>query len=310
MKVIKVLNFILNFIFVTFFVVSLFFSGYALYDVFSVYENSELSGKILKYKPSSVGFNEFGEKFSLTDIQAINPDIVGWVQIDGTNIDYPILAGTTNSDYLSIDYKKEYSPGGSIFLDYRNNRLFEDDFTVIYGHNMARNLMFSDIKKFKNSNFFDQHRTGRLYTKDAVYDLIIYTFNIVDANKDIGYKLHKYNNGKNADLIKNYVDSAINIRKMDVSMDDSFLLLSTCYGVASYDRSVLFTKMQKSKASNIIIPDSSSEDNKEVLLEQKIIKKNERKNLINRIIVLIVYVMIAGIIYMNLFIKFERKKKK
>ena len=124
MRIIKVINFMLNFVFITFFVVSLSFAGYALYDIYAIYENTELSGKILKYKPSSYGFNELGKQFSLADIKTINSDIVGWVQVDGTNIDYPILVGTTNSDYLSVDYKKEYSPGGSIFLDYRNNHLF------------------------------------------------------------------------------------------------------------------------------------------------------------------------------------------
>ena len=74
-----------------------------------------------------------------------------FIFIRPTNIDYPILAGEDNTSYLKTDYKGDYSPAGSIFLDYRNSRSLDDDYFVVYGHNMAKGLMFSDIKKYINA---------------------------------------------------------------------------------------------------------------------------------------------------------------
>lgn len=90
------------------------------------------------------------------DLSDINKDYRGWIDIDGTNIDYPVLQAKDNSYYLKKDINKNYLPSGSIFLDYRNNR-FEDSNTVIYGHYMRNNTMFGELKKFKDKKFFDKN---------------------------------------------------------------------------------------------------------------------------------------------------------
>ena len=311
MIVVKIIDRILNFIVFTFFLLVMAFSSYALFDVYSVYEDTELTDDILKYKPSTQGENSFGKKFSLADLKTINPDIVGWIRIDHTNIDYPVLAGVDNSSYLKTDYKGDYSPSGSIFLDYRNSRELDDDFFVIYGHNMAKNLMFSDIKKFQNEEYFNSHPTGKLYTNNGVYDLQIFTFNIIDANKSIAYKLQNNKNGHNSEIIDTLSNSAIFRRDMEIQSDDSFVLLSTCYGVGTYDRSVLLAKMTKSDSS-FFIRDQELEEKKkeEAQFEARIIKENKKKNMVSRVFVLIIYIMIAGIIYIRLLIVHRRRKKK
>ena len=303
MIIIKLIDKLLNFIVFIFFIVSLAFSIYALYDVYAVYENTELSGEILKYRPSSEEDDSFGNEFSLEDIRKINKDIVGWIRIDDTNIDYPILAGVDNTDYLQKDYNGDYSPSGSIFLDYRNNRSFTDDFSIIYGHNMAKGLMFSDIKKFNDSTFFELHKTGKLYVESGVYDLTIYTFNMVDANKDISYKLQKYNNGHNKEIVDNLIETAINKRELVVNDGDQFLLLSTCYGMGTYDRTVLLTKMTNSNASNVI---KSELDEKE---DKQLQSTNNRMGIVKKVIVLIIYSIITIIIYIFIFSRKLKKKR-
>ena len=297
MKIIKLINSLLNFIVFVFFIVSLSFSFYALYDVYAVYENTELSGEILKYKPTEREEDSFGSNFNLKDIQKINKDIVGWVRIDNTNIDYPILAGKDNTDYLKKDYKGDYSPSGSIFLDYRNDRKLTDDFSVIYGHNMAKGLMFSDIKKFKDTDYFGLNKTGKLYTDNGVYDLTIYSFDIINANRDISYKLNKYKNGHNQELIDNLLKNAINKRDIVVEENDKFLLLSTCYGVGTYDRSVILTRLRKSTDINIIRSDS---DIKKIEKDNNILENNIRIGLAKKIIVLVIYTLITIIIYIHI----------
>ena len=84
----------------------------------------------------------------------INSDIVGWIIIDGTNINYPILHAGDNDFYLHRNYLKEYSQSGSIFLDYENNSLDESNI-ILYGHNMSDGLMFHQLSKIYNFELGD-----------------------------------------------------------------------------------------------------------------------------------------------------------
>ena len=310
MKILKFIDHILNFIVFSFFILSLSFAGYALYDINAVYDDTLLSGEILKYKPSVDEYGLLKNNFSINDLQKINKDIVGWIRIDDTNIDYPILAGLDNTDYLKRNYRGEYSPSGSIFLDYRNDRNFTDDFSIIYGHNMAKGLMFSDIKKFKDIDFFDIHKTGKLYTSNKVYDLEIYSFNIIDSNRNITYKLQKYKNGGNNEIISNLLNEAINKRELIVGENDKYLLLSTCYGLNTYDRSVILTKMIENNDLDTINGKLDDTKNDVVDENNNIIEKNQRSNLINKIIILIIYVMIGTMLYIHIVIDHIRKKRR
>ncbi len=112
MKIVKIIDKFLNFIVISFFIVVVAFSGYALYDVQMVYDDTKLSSDILKYKPTDYVEDGNEEKFNLEDLQKnINEDICGWIRLDDTNIDYPILYSKNSLEYLDKNYKKEYSPG-------------------------------------------------------------------------------------------------------------------------------------------------------------------------------------------------------
>ena len=76
-------------------------------------------------------------------LKAINEDIVGWIKIDNTNIDYPILHSNNDLYYLKHNYMKEYNSNGSIFTI--NNLPFEDKETIVHGHNMRNGIMFSEF---------------------------------------------------------------------------------------------------------------------------------------------------------------------
>ena len=82
------------------------------------------------------------------DLSSINSDYQFWINVEGTNIDYPVVQGSDNDFYLNHDFNKNYLPAGSIFLDYRND--FETDYnTVIYGHHMRNSTMFGQMETFK-----------------------------------------------------------------------------------------------------------------------------------------------------------------
>jgi sortase B len=83
-----------------------------------------------------------------------NPDYVGWLRVEGTNIDYPLVGSKDNKDYLKLDFHRKRSDAGAIFMDYRNAGNFNDRHTVLYGHNMRNRTMFSQLDAFASQEFF------------------------------------------------------------------------------------------------------------------------------------------------------------
>ena len=90
-------------------------------------------------------------------LKAINPDVIGWIQIEGTSISYPIMKGTDNEYYLKHTFEGNYNAAGSIFIDYTNNSNFEDCNTIIYGHNMKNGSMFAALEKYMSEEFYREH---------------------------------------------------------------------------------------------------------------------------------------------------------
>lgn len=103
----------------------------------------------------------------------INEDIIGWIKIENTNINYPILQDNDNLKYLKHSYNGTYNSNGSIFT--LNNEPFNDNITTIYGHNMKNGIMFSELSKYMNKIFLDEHSTITIYTKEENYKATIFS---------------------------------------------------------------------------------------------------------------------------------------
>ena len=161
-------------------------------------------------------------------LQAINNDIVGWVSIDNTTLNYPIVQSDDNSYYLRRTLQGNDNAAGTVFLDYRNKFDFIDDFSIIYGHKMLDNSMFACLTNYKEQDFYNKHKTVNLYTPDKDYIGHISSAFIVSATDDI-YSLEFDNFDMSNSLITTYVD---------VKADDKILILSTCdYNGSSFDDS-------------------------------------------------------------------------
>ena len=97
---------------------------------------------------------------------AINPDVIGWIKVEGTNIDYPILYGPDNEKYLHTDLEGNTTTAGSIFLDCDDQPDFTSLHNVLYGHHMKNGSMFKDVVYYKEQDFFDAHQQIVLYTPE------------------------------------------------------------------------------------------------------------------------------------------------
>lgn len=87
----------------------------------------------------------------------INTDIVGWVSIEDTGIDFPVVQSSDNDYYLNHNVEKKSSARGSIFMDYRNTDVNNDIHTVIYGHYMKDGSMFGELSKYKDAAYYHEH---------------------------------------------------------------------------------------------------------------------------------------------------------
>lgn len=104
-------------------------------------------------------------ELDLAALQAINPDVTGWIYIPGTNISYPILQGPDNDYYLKHTWERKWNGGGSIFLDCHCSPDFEDYHTVIYGHRMNNSTMFAQLHSYEEQDFLREHPS--VYVADA-----------------------------------------------------------------------------------------------------------------------------------------------
>ena len=114
-------------------------------------------------------------------LESINSDIIGWIKIDDTNINYPIMQDT-DLYYMSHTYEKKYNRNGSIFT--KTSNPFKAEETILYGHNNKNGIMFANIDKFMNEDFFNNHRTFKIYTKNAEYDANIFSIYSIEVNQE------------------------------------------------------------------------------------------------------------------------------
>ena len=105
-------------------------------------------------------------------LSTINTDIIAWIEIPDTKINYPILKDD-NLFYLKHSFNKVYNSNGSIFTTNKNP--FEDEETIVYGHNMKNGSMFSSLDKYMNKDFFYTHKNLKIYTPSCNYEGIIFS---------------------------------------------------------------------------------------------------------------------------------------
>lgn len=146
------------------------YSGFVIYDSLHTNQAAFSSWDLTKYRPV---LEEDGA-LSFEELQEINPDTVGWITIQGTNIDYPVVQGENDLEYASKDVFGHSSLSGSIYLTAANTRDYTNSYNLLYGHHMENGAMFGDIEKYEDYDYFHSHQDGILITTKGVYDLKIF----------------------------------------------------------------------------------------------------------------------------------------
>ena len=116
---------------------------------------------------------------------AKNPDVVGWIYSDGTQINYPVLRGESNDTYIHTMINGEYNSAGSIFMDCHNNPDLSDINTIIYGHHMKNGSMFASLHQYVHQDYYDEHKYMWYLTPDHIYRLDVLAGYVGDAEAEI-----------------------------------------------------------------------------------------------------------------------------
>lgn len=182
---------------------------------------------------------------NFTNLLQINPDTVGWIKVENTNINYPVVQTINNSYYLTHSFKKEKNQAGWIFMDNRNNSQGLDKNTVIYAHNRYDSTMFGTLKNVLTDKWLNNKNNYVIRYSTPTENSLWQVFSVYTIKKEKYYISTKFNS-KNTyqsflDTIKNR--SIHNFNTM-IDTNDQVLTLSTCKD-NSGNRIVLHAKLIK-----------------------------------------------------------------
>lgn len=171
----------------------------------------------------------------IEELQKVNSDIIGWVEIEGTNINYPVLQGTDNDFYMNHNYEKEESIYGAIFLDHAYDWNVKSNNLLIYGHNMQDGSMFHDLLNYAEKDYYEEHPTIRFTTpeEDVNYEIIAaFRSRVYYKSEQNVFRYYYFVNPKSQEefekFVKNAKEASIYDTGNTAEYGDELLTLSTC----------------------------------------------------------------------------------
>lgn len=248
------------------------------------FSSFQIASKLVDYKKSEKLYSDIQNIVESTEVnkveesednistyeklKAINSDYKFWVEVENTNINYPVVQGSDNSYYLKKDFNKNYSSAGTIFMDALNN--FEvDNNTVLYGHNMNNKTMFNNITLFKKENFFNQNNKIKIRHNEDEKEYIYEVFSVYHSDNTFDYNTVRFGEGYSfTNFIDDIKKKSMYKKNIEVTESDKILTLSTC----SYEFKGAKTTVHAKLIETIYL-------NPEKQKEEEIRKEEEQKRL-------------------------------
>ena len=240
-KLLRIANRSMNLFVACLMTVLFLYGGYSLWDTWRIYHSALPDQDLMKLKPVK------GEDTnpSLQDLQKINADVCAWLTVDDTGIDYPVVRGKDDMEYINKDVYGDFALSGAIFLQSANQPDFSDPYNLIYGHHMSNGAMFGDVVEFADEEYFATHQTGTLYLPEKTCTITFFACVETDAmdSQIYGYIGEPDATGQMQQLLQYVQEHAVQYRDIGVTPQDSVIALSTCAESATNGRVVLFGKL-------------------------------------------------------------------
>ncbi|MBO7634352.1 MAG: class B sortase [Lachnospiraceae bacterium] len=165
----------------------------------------------------------------------LNPDIVGWISIDGTNVDYPVMQTVYDEEYyLHRNYYKEETKSGLPFMDDRCITRLPSTNLIIYGHNMKSGAMFADLLKYESKSYYEKHKYIRFDTiyEEAMYEIIAVFKSNVSYVGENTFKFYNFIQADTPEEFETYYNTIRGMSLYDIEAtavnSDYLITLSTC----------------------------------------------------------------------------------
>lgn len=182
------------------------------------------------------------------EVYAINNDLVGWINIPGTVIDYPVVQSSINNKdyYLYRNFKGYWSDAGCIYAREACNVFTPSDNVVLYGHHMKYGGMFAGLDAYKNKSFWQEHQ---YFTFDTIYEEHTYQIIAVfktSANLGQGFAYHTFNDAASEEEFNDFIKTVHSLQMYNTGLTaeygDMLLTLSTCEYTLDNGRFVVVAK--------------------------------------------------------------------
>lgn len=157
---------------------------------------------------------------------SMNPDFTGWLSINETAIDYPVVKGRDNEFYLEHDFYREKHPFGAIFMDYRNIGNGQDNHMIIYGHYTPNGHMFADLEKYLSEDFFNENRT--ITFRDIYAERTYEIFSVHVAPADAYFINESFRNPDMTDYLTDLSERSFHQTDTEFADDTRVLTLISC----------------------------------------------------------------------------------
>lgn len=160
------------------------------------------------------------------ELKSINSDYKMWIQIENTNINYPVVQSSDNDYYLKHNFRKESNISGTVFIESAND-IDNDKNIILYGHNMRNGTMFNNITNYKEESFFNEDNKINIIMNNTLYEyevFSVYVKNVSEVNLAIGFA--------SEDEFINYAynesEESLYKKDVDFSAEDNLITLVTC----------------------------------------------------------------------------------
>lgn len=211
------------------------------YGIYGIWDTNQLlssaqASNLQQYKPKE-------DDLSFQELKRLNPEVIAWLTVYGTKIDYPITQADNNQKYVNTNVMGDYSLAGSLFLTSENAADFSDFNNIIYGHHMDKEAMFGGLDRFQQKQYFNQHQYGNLFYEGNDYGIEFFAFIRGDA-----YDWRLYDPGIQEPAAREayltyLLEKASQTRDLKVSGNDRIVLLSTCASEPTNGRHIFVGKL-------------------------------------------------------------------
>ena len=289
--IVKIIDHMVNLTALLLILMTMFLSCYMLWDSNQVYQAADAKN-YEAYIPTEKHTKSFEE------LQKINPDIIGWIRVNETNINYPLLQAEDDDTYMNTDAEGRYSLSGAIFLHCANKEDLSDFNNMIYGHHMEKHMMFGDVGLFTEKEYFDEHPYGNLFFDGKDHGIEFYALIQADAYNETLFSVCADTQEARRAYLQEIEANVLHRRNLKITENDHLVLLITCTSEMTNGRNILVGRF-----TNQVYPEKEKVKNMGTGID-------ELKEKLNQVPVIFWLILLIIVLLLIDIILGKRRKKK